>query len=214
MGDSKYTALNEEAKLRPIHAHDFVQVSHFIDHLSGARELKNGGIVLAATSLSEHIKSAALDVIIKAAEARQENEGEARVSDFYDPYQKLDMRALKALTCDFSISSPTSTPSATSGAAETSEAPEAVDTTALSEPTTEIDTTATTAVTTQKESDRLGVIRLKGITKPEAKTILEYWATSGMIRRHIEEKFVADQWTISGGGVLRELEKGCLRRLA
>lgn len=202
MGDSKYTALNEEERLRPIHAHDFVQVNHFIDHLSGERELANGGMVLAATSLSEHVKSAALDTVIKAAEARQENERETRVSNYYDPYQKLDMRALKALTSDFE----SSTPSSTSAAPVAAQTPEAVDATATSEPM------ETTAVATHKGVNELGVIRLKGITKAEAKTILEYWATSGMVRQQIEEKFVADQWTIAGGGVFKELERGCLRR--
>jgi small subunit ribosomal protein S29 len=193
MGDSKYTALNEEEKLKPIHAHDLVQVKHFIDHLSGQRELKNGGMVLAATSLSEHIKSAALDVSIQAVEARQTSESEIRVSDFYDPYQKLDMRALRALTADFSTSNSNST--------EASETP------------AEGETTDTKAIVSKNENG-LGVIRLSGITKPEAKNILEYWATSGMVRRQVEEKFVADTWTVSGGGVLREMEKGCLRRVA
>ncbi|TID27604.1 Ribosomal protein S23/S29 mitochondrial [Venturia nashicola] len=392
MGDSKYTFLNEEDKLRPIHAHDFVLVKHFIDHLSGQRKLANGGMVLGATSLSEHLKSAALDTAIKAAEARQENERETRVSSHYDPYQKLDMRALKALTSDFEASSSplnpnevpdapvaseaadatatseptpeqatsvashtgvnelgvaseaadatatseptpeqatsvashtgvnelgvaseaadataTSEPTpeqATSVASHTgvnelgvvSEVPdapvasEAADATATSEPTLEqatsvashtgvnelgvvsevpdapvaseaADATATSGPTPEQATsvathtgvnelgvvsevpdapvaseaadatatsgptpeqapsvathtgvNELGVIRLKGISKAEAKTILEYWATSGMVRRQIEEKFVADQWTVAGGGVFKELERGCLRR--
>ncbi|KAE9974645.1 hypothetical protein EG328_003712 [Venturia inaequalis] len=205
MGDSKYTTLDAADKLRPIHAHDFVQVKHFIDHLSGERELVNGGMVLAATSLSEHIKSAALDTVIKAAEARQENEGETRVSDHYDPYQKLDMRALKALTSDFESSGP---PSGANAVPDAPATPEAIDTTATSEPTPE----EATSVAASTVANELGVIRLKGITKAEAKTILEYWATSGMVRRQIEEKFVADQWTVAGGGVFKELERGCLRR--
>ncbi|KAE9978972.1 hypothetical protein BLS_000142 [Venturia inaequalis] len=205
MGDSKYTTLDAADKLRPIHAHDFVQVKHFIDHLSGERELVNGGMVLAATSLSEHIKSAALDTVIKAAEARQENEGETRVSDHYDPYQKLDMRALKALTSDFESLGP---PSGANAVPDAPATPEAIDTTATSEPTPE----EATSVVASTVANELGVIRLKGITKAEAKTILEYWATSGMVRRQIEEKFVADQWTVAGGGVFKELERGCLRR--
>ncbi|QDS72906.1 hypothetical protein FKW77_007814 [Venturia effusa] len=206
MGDSKYTVLDEEQKLRPIHAHDFALIKHFIDHLSGERELANGGMVLAATSLSEHIKSAALDTVIKAAEARQQNEGETRVSDFYDPYEKLDMRALKALTSDFNSSSLPLDANAAPGT------PKVVDANATGEPTTEIENTETTSVVTHRDVNELGVIRLKGITKAEAKTILEYWATSGMVRRQIEEKFVADQWTVAGGGVFKELERGCLRR--
>lgn len=205
MRDSKYTALDEEDRLRPIHAHDLVLVKHYIDHLSGERELANGGMVLAATSLSEHAKSAALDTAIKAVEARQENGGETRVSSHYDPYQKLDMRALRALTSDFESSS---LPSNANAVPDAPAASEAVDTTATSEPTTE----EATAVATHTGANELGVIRLKGITKAEAKTILEYWATSGMVRRQIEEKFVADQWTVAGGGVFKELERGCLRR--
>lgn len=205
MGDSKYTALNDEDRLRPIHAHDFVLVKHFIDHLSGEREMANGGMVLAATSLSEHVRSAALDTAIKAAEARQENEGETRVSSHYDPYDKLDMRALKALTSDFESSSSPNTNAVPDAPAT----PEVDDATATSEPTTEENTLAAT----RTRRNELGVIRLKGITKLEAKTILEYWATSGMVRRQIEDKFVADQWTVAGGGVFKELERGCLRRV-
>ena len=37
--------------------------------------------------------------------------------------------------------------------------------------------------------------------------MLEYYAKSGMLRKCVNEKFVAEAWTMAGGGVVGELER-------
>ena len=37
--------------------------------------------------------------------------------------------------------------------------------------------------------------------------MLEYYAQSGMLRKSIDEKLVAEAWTLAGGGVVGELER-------
>lgn len=57
----------------------------------------------------------------------------------------------------------------------------------------------------------LDVLRLKGISKQEAKTLIEYWAFNGLVRQRVAESFVGEQWTLSGGGILGELERTIVR---
>ena len=53
--------------------------------------------------------------------------------------------------------------------------------------------------------------RLKGLSKDEARGLMEYWAKSGVMRQTISEGLVSEKWSISGGGVVGELERGCIR---
>lgn len=55
------------------------------------------------------------------------------------------------------------------------------------------------------------VLRLNGLSKEEARTIMEYYAASGMLRRTVDNSFVSDQWTLSGGGNVGELERGAVK---
>ena len=55
------------------------------------------------------------------------------------------------------------------------------------------------------------VLRLNGLSKEEARTIMEYYAASGMLRRTVDNSFVSDQWTLSGGGNIGELERGTVK---
>jgi len=57
------------------------------------------------------------------------------------------------------------------------------------------------------------ILRLGGLTKEEARTVLEYYAASGMLRTTVTEAFVGERWTLSGGGVVGELEKGLKLRV-
>jgi len=50
-------------------------------------------------------------------------------------------------------------------------------------------------------------IPLKGIPKEQARELIEYCAGSGMVREIIEDKWVSAKWTLSGCGVLGQLEK-------
>ncbi|KAL8851829.1 MAG: hypothetical protein Q9221_003255 [Calogaya cf. arnoldii] len=55
------------------------------------------------------------------------------------------------------------------------------------------------------------VQRLQGLSKEEARGLMEYWAKSGMVREKVNEGFVCEKWTISGGGVVGELERAVVR---
>lgn len=186
LAPTKFQTVDEEGKLHAIHPFDFVLIKQIIDLLSGVQSLPNGGIVLAATSESEHAKSDPLRVAIAMAKQRtrianarsedlalaapEEAASEERVSTlvpssesmkqelsaFWNPYHKLDMRALSPLT--------------------------AVDT-----------------------------MELKGFTKDEAQAIIEYWASSGMVRRRVDSNLVNEKWTLSGGGVIGEMEKAVVK---
>lgn len=57
----------------------------------------------------------------------------------------------------------------------------------------------------------LDVLTLKGVSKTEAKTLIEYWAYNGLVRQRIADSFVGEQWTISGGGILGELERTVIK---
>lgn len=173
MGESHYSRVEPDGKLKKIHAHDFVLIKHFVEHISGQKTLANGGIIMAATSLSEHAKSPALEVGLAMAESRQSSSSssgatpassstssdssrDVAVARFYSPYKQLDERSLAAL-------------------------------------------------------QNVEVTRLRGLSKEDAKRIMEYWATSGMVRRKIEDGFVGGMWTVAGQGVVGELEKAVVR---
>lgn len=53
----------------------------------------------------------------------------------------------------------------------------------------------------------IGVQRLAGLSKEEARGLMEYWARSGMVRERVSEGFVGEKWALSGGGVIGELER-------
>lgn len=161
MTNSHYNTVDENGKLHPIHAHDLSIVKHFMSYLSGTRTLANGGMVLAATSGSDHAKSDALDVGIAMAHARQETPPQPgqtqNVNDFWDPYRKMDQRSLELLKA-------------------------------------------------------VGVIKMEGLSREEARTVMEYWAGSGLLRDRVGERLVGEKWTLSGGGIVGELEKAVVRQ--
>ncbi|EFQ35273.1 uncharacterized protein GLRG_10417 [Colletotrichum graminicola M1.001] len=51
---------------------------------------------------------------------------------------------------------------------------------------------------------------VSGISREEARSVMEYWAASGLMRARIDEATVAEKWTVAGGGVLGELERASL----
>ena len=62
-----------------------------------------------------------------------------------------------------------------------------------------------------REGSGIEIQRLKGLSKEEARGLMEYWAKSGVMRQTISEGLVGEKWTVSGGGVVGELERGCIR---
>lgn len=49
--------------------------------------------------------------------------------------------------------------------------------------------------------------RLTGLGKEDSKGLLEYFALSGILREKVTEEFVSEKWTLSGMGIVGELEK-------
>jgi small subunit ribosomal protein S29 len=55
------------------------------------------------------------------------------------------------------------------------------------------------------------VTTLKGLTRQEARGLMEYYAASGVLRESINDRYVSEKWTIASGGIVGELEKSTLR---
>lgn len=51
---------------------------------------------------------------------------------------------------------------------------------------------------------------VSGISREDARAVMEYWAASGMMRLRIDAGTVAEKWTVAGGGILGELERASL----
>ena len=155
MRNSEYLS----ADVKPIHAHDLAIVRHFVDHLSGVKQLPNGGVVLAATSKSNAPSSPAMDFRIKAAQALK-----AKTSlPQWNPYTSVDERAM--------------------GALKDLEVPEA----------------------------DLDIFQVGGLTKEEARSIMEYYAESGMLRRQVDDSLITEKWSLAGMGNIGELERATVR---
>lgn len=156
MQNSEYLS----AEVKPIHAHDLVIIRHFVDHLSGVKQLPNGGIVLAATSKSNARTSPALDFCLKVADARK---SDPENIPQWNPYEKLDARTMEALKD-------------------------------LENPGADLD-----------------VLEVGGLSKEEARSIMEYYAESGMLRHQVNDSFVTEKWSLAGMGIVGELERATVR---
>ncbi|KAI0430219.1 mitochondrial ribosomal death-associated protein 3-domain-containing protein [Xylaria sp. FL1042] len=51
------------------------------------------------------------------------------------------------------------------------------------------------------------LLDVQGVSKTEARALMEYWAASGILRSRIDDKNVCENWTLAGGGVLAEMER-------
>ncbi|KAL3417952.1 hypothetical protein PVAG01_10962 [Phlyctema vagabunda] len=150
MGESAYR--NPEFKL--IHAHDLVLVKHFVDHLSGAAKLPNGGAVIGAMSRSHAPKLLAVELALTQQLERQNGQPLSQPQGF----KKYDAPSLKALG-----------------------------------------------------NGNVQVMKVAGLSRDEARGLMEYWARSGLLRQTVTEKVVAEKWALAGNGVVGEIERGALR---
>ena len=57
---------------------------------------------------------------------------------------------------------------------------------------------------------KIEVQRLLGLSKEEARGLMEYWAKSGILKHEVDDRLVGEKWCLSGGGVVGELERGCV----
>ncbi|MCJ1350678.1 MAG: 37S ribosomal protein S23 mitochondrial [Icmadophila ericetorum] len=179
MKDTVYRSSTYET----IHAHDLTLLKWFMNHLSGAQKLHNGGMVIGAMSQSNCPKVPTLDITLTQLEAMQTQVlaptspetllGKSPMAPFLratgqlpspippsDPFAKYDERVLQVLK-----GGPTP----------------------------------------------IKVHRLKGLSKDQAKPLMEYWAKSGLLRQTVSETLVGEKWSLAGGGIIGELERGCVR---
>ncbi|KAK5173336.1 uncharacterized protein LTR77_002017 [Saxophila tyrrhenica] len=54
-------------------------------------------------------------------------------------------------------------------------------------------------------------LKLPGISKSEARGVMEYYAQSGLLRNTVTEGLVSEKWTLAGSGIIAELEKATVR---
>lgn len=57
------------------------------------------------------------------------------------------------------------------------------------------------------EDTGLHVLDVKGISKPEARALMEYWAASGLLRAQVDETTVSEKWMTGGNGIIGEMER-------
>ena len=163
----------------PIHAHDLALVSWFMEYLSGAKSLSNGGMILAATSESNHPSVPSLKLRLAQLEAQQSTASSASLT-LVSPIDAF----LQATGQD------------------AAKVPEAA-------PFTKYDERVMRVLS--NEGNNIEIQRLEGLSRDEARGLMEYWAKSGVLRQTVSEGLVGEKWTISGGGVVGELERGCIR---
>ncbi|ROW11008.1 hypothetical protein VMCG_00893 [Cytospora schulzeri] len=63
------------------------------------------------------------------------------------------------------------------------------------------------------EGTGLEVLNVRGISKKEARALMEYWAASGMLRATVDEKEVSEKWITGGNGIIGQMEKAGLLSL-
>lgn len=148
------------ADYKHIHAHDLIFVKHFLSLLKDGDSLKNGGLLLYATSSSNNPNPKALTIALDRLNARQAGIS-ASSSEYPNPpaYSGVDERVMDLLKPNETAASPV-------------------------------------------ELQTLG-----GLTRDEARGFFEYFARSGILREVINDQWVSDRWTLSGGGIIGELEK-------
>jgi small subunit ribosomal protein S29 len=57
----------------------------------------------------------------------------------------------------------------------------------------------------------LDVLHVGGLSKEEARSIMEYYAESGMLKHTVNDSFVAEKWSLAGMGNIGELERASVR---
>ncbi|GAB0134822.1 hypothetical protein EsDP_00003177 [Epichloe bromicola] len=51
------------------------------------------------------------------------------------------------------------------------------------------------------------VLRVGGVSKDEARVLMEYWGASGMLRSVLNSRSVAEKWALGGHGIVGEMER-------
>jgi small subunit ribosomal protein S29 len=62
------------------------------------------------------------------------------------------------------------------------------------------------------EAVGLDVVKVGGLSKDEARSLIEYYAESGMLRAKVDDGFVSEKWCLAGMGNIGELERASVRQ--
>lgn len=54
-------------------------------------------------------------------------------------------------------------------------------------------------------------VKIAGLSKAEAKGLMEYYAKSGLVREDVTDRLVSEKWSLSGQGIIGELERAAVR---
>lgn len=63
------------------------------------------------------------------------------------------------------------------------------------------------------EDTGLEAVEVRGISKAEARALMEYWAASGLLRAEVDERTVSEKWMVGGNGIIGEMERAGLLTL-
>jgi small subunit ribosomal protein S29 len=63
----------------------------------------------------------------------------------------------------------------------------------------------------EKALQSSSALKLSGLSKEEARGLMEYWAASGVLRQRVDEQTVAEKWALAGNGIVGEIQRGALR---
>ncbi|KFY84199.1 hypothetical protein V500_09506 [Pseudogymnoascus sp. VKM F-4518 (FW-2643)] len=135
-----------------VHAHDLVLIKHFVDHISGAKSLPNGGAVVAATTSGNIPKTESMNLAIQQIQEKAAGKEVTLPS----PWVETDWRVMESLK-------------------------------------------------------KVDLMPLKGLTKAEARGLMEYWAASGVLRQAVNERTVTEKWALAGNGVIGEIAREALK---
>ena len=188
----------KSASFESIHAHSLYLIGWFLGYLSARSPLPNGGAVIAAVSESNCPSVPTLRARLEQLEAQQTQS--RRVPS--DRSDSSIMPFLQATAQELTLI-PRLDPHYL------------YDTRVLD--TLSPRSSDTRVKYSSLDSDRNGsyvsppdVVRLGALPMEEARSIMEYWAQSGMMRNTVHGKIMAEKQMISGGGLIGHLEKGCV----
>ncbi|KAI7351549.1 hypothetical protein KC354_g12420 [Hortaea werneckii] len=226
MRDSAYLS----AEAQPVHAHDLLLARDFINLLSGSTNLPNGGTVLAASSAGNRPSVPTLDfflnrnhleacnktykaIVDRLAQQipKLKNPSELDLTELENPPNSLPPFFLSRLD-DLETRLRN-----TKDVAQLSRMLSHRNPAALQEWNPYLPIDSRVAETMKPSAGDKGnvvgtpVQKLAGLSKAEARGMMEYYAQSGMLRQTVTEGLVSERWSLSGEGVVGELEKGSVR---
>nr|POE51729.1 37s ribosomal protein s23, mitochondrial [Quercus suber] len=229
-----------DSEMQPIHAHDLALVRDFNNLLTGKTSLPNGGVIMGAASGTnrpsvptfEHCSEKNV-VLYFSTWAKSLSERVSKKSTISSDEIKLSEMsnlhvshpsygALSSFLYDFNLltaEARNDMPEEATGSAVEFSGPLKV---RLDEIVTTLASDAARLVPTwdpyleidervQSVMAKAHTQQLFGLSKSEARGVIEYYAQSGMLRNTVTDGLVNEKWTLAGKGLIGELERGTVK---